>query len=372
MEEKANETAAEVTPKQGKKWKKLLLWAVFILANVGAVLFALLSDIPKAGGEAAETAAKILSENWHYLLLALAGVAGYFLFRTLTHLVMMRFLTGKSRFGLCLSVTVLGKYYDYITPLATGGQPFQIYYLRKKDIPEGAAISLPLAEYTISRFAFVVLSLAAIILNAANVFGTGAMITGLMLAATIVGIVLNCAFPALIIVFLFSRTFCSKLIKFVVGVLKVLRLTKKPDKLYDRIMSSLEKTIQSVRAVAKRKRIIYCFAFALLSHLAMCSIAYFCLKAFGYEGGAWFGEWAYVVIMCLFVYNSVTFIPTPGTSGAADLSFYWLFGAALAAGTGAFAMLTWRFISYYLFIAFGLVQMLIIAVRKKRAGEQQV
>jgi len=358
-----------------KKLRKILIWSIFILIAAGAIFYALYSDLSNSEADFKDVG-KMVGSNWYFFLYALAAFCGYILFRAMTHAVMMRFLTKKIRPGVCLSVTVLGRYYDNITPFATGGQPFQIQYLKQKGIDEGPAITLPLAEYSISRFAFLFLSITALILNAANVFGTNAAadIHGALFAAIIVGMALNLCFPALILLFCFSRRFCERLIRFIVKVMRFFRLTKRPDALYKKIMSGLEENIRCIRAIAKRKRLIWCFLFAIAAHLAMSSVAYFSIKAFGGSASATgLEEWAYIVILSLFVVNSVAFIPTPGSSGAADMSFRWLFTACvtLSIGTGAFAMLTWRFFSFYMFIIVGFVQFTAIQInrrRKKRLG----
>ena len=57
--------------------------------------------------------------------------------------------------------------------------------------------------------------------------------------------------------------------------------------------------------------------------------------------------------MCLYVYASVTIVPTPGNAGAAEGSFYLLFDQLDTSGV-FWAMLIWRFLCYYLFILMGL------------------
>ena len=60
---------------------------------------------------------------------------------------------------------------------------------------------------------------------------------------------------------------------------------------------------------------------------------------------------------------SVSFIPTPGNSGAADLSFYVLFAVGLPAGFAFPAMVVWRLISFYSYIIIGFI----FATLKKRS-----
>jgi uncharacterized protein (TIRG00374 family) len=91
--------------------------------------------------------------------------------------------------------------------------------------------------------------------------------------------------------------------------------------------------------------------------ICSCSIAFFTLKFFGFDLlNAITGlEWILVVQICFLLYSAISFIPTPGNSGAADLSFFWLFSAGLSGGFAFPAMMTWRILSYYSFIIIGFI-----------------
>ena len=51
--------------------------------------------------------------------------------------------------------------------------------------------------------------------------------------------------------------------------------------------------------------------------------------------------------------SAISFIPTPGNSGAADLSFFLLFEAVLVSGLAFPAMVVWRLFSFYSTIIIG-------------------
>ncbi len=350
-----------------KKIRKILLIVLFIIINVGVIIYTILGDFSNSDSISIKDVLKIFKDNWYYLLYAVFCFLAYILCRSLTYMIMMKSTTGKFNFGLCLAVVVQGKYYDSITPFATGGQPFQIYYLQKKNLPGGVAISLPLGEYIINSFSFVLLSIIAVILNFTNLFDTSAFISNGILIIAIAGIFFNCLFPVIFLIFCISEKACQKLIKVVVGFLKLCRLTKKPDELYQKIIFKLEQNSQCIKEMALKKRIIVCFIFAILSNLALCSIVFFSLKTFSYNNDSNFiTEWLHVLILAFFIHNASAIMPTPGNAGAADLSFYWLFNTSLVVGTAAAAMLTWRFISYYLFIIAGLILIIASSFKKRK------
>jgi uncharacterized protein (TIRG00374 family) len=96
---------------------------------------------------------------------------------------------------------------------------------------------------------------------------------------------------------------------------------------------------------------------SFFEQLALISTAYFALKTFGFdlpENG--FHEWVMICQLSFILLAAVSFIPTPGNSGAADLSFYALFSACITTAGMAFtSMLLWRFLCFYSFIILGFV-----------------
>jgi hypothetical protein len=103
--------------------------------------------------------------------------------------------------------------------------------------------------------------------------------------------------------------------------------------------------------------LISCFIISALETIALSSIAFFTLKFFGLSipGETFMSEWVQVVLICLILYNAISFIPTPGNSGAADLSFYALFQKNLMVGLAFPAMVSWRILSFYAFIVVGFI-----------------
>ena len=118
---------------------------------------------------------------------------------------------------------------------------------------------------------------------------------------------------------------------------------------------------QSLAALSKTKGLlIMVFIFSMAYQICMCSIPYFVLKAFG-AGNAFID----IFFMCVYTYAAVTYIPTPGNAGAAEGTFYALF-KTLKSGNIFWAMLIWRFLSYYMFLVTGVGIYVYNFVKNKR------
>ena len=141
-------------------------------------------------------------------------------------------------------------------------------------------------------------------------------------------------------------------------------------------MTTLENNAKCLKQMASRPLVfITTFLLSVGEQLALCSIAYFTLRSFGFDWVSHnFMEWAQVVQLCIILYAAISFIPTPGNAGAADLSFYLLFDTGLMIGANkigglAFpAMMLWRILSFYSFIIVGFV---FTSVNRKKYKSKQ-
>ena len=351
------------------KWKKRLFWTVLIVLIVGVLALTLYNDL-RNPAELSATMYHAFRKYWWFLLLAAVCMALVFVARALKYSIMMHFFTGKARFLICVNTVIIGRFYDCITPVATGGQPFQIRYLQKKGIPDGATISMPAVEYIVSRLSTVFLSILAVVLCAFtpignSIFGENIEAMIAIYIAASFGILVNLGLPVLLFLSLFSRKVCSKVTRFVVNIAKFFRLTKDADKLYNNAMVKLEKNIECMKLILRKKRLMLLFVFSIGAKIALASVGYFAIKAFGWnsvetpEAISYGWGWVDITVINILIQSAVTWFPTPGNAGAAEGWFYVVFNRAIP-GAGAIAMLIWRFLTYYSTIILGFfVQMLI-------------
>ena len=322
--------------------KRIILTIIFVLVNIGVIVVTAIVELSKNASAAQEI--PFLGLDFRYLLAAVLCVVIFYGAETSKHLLMMRYLLGKSDFKTAFQVTVIGKYYDNVTPLGAGGQPFQIYYLGKRGLPKGAAASMPILAFITSNFGFVILALLVFIVN------PGASGSTVISVSAWVGLVFYSAVPLTIIIFTVAPKFSETIIGFFILVLSKIRLIKDYEKSKEATFKALGEYRDVIRSIVNRKGLPVLGLLLLLSivyHVALCLMPHYVLRAFG-GAATWFQSFCITVN----IYAAITFIPTPGNAGAAEGTFYALFSVL----TGAYlfwAMLVWRFFCYYLFIIMG-------------------
>ena len=319
----------------------------------------------------------ILKVGWIFLLAAFFSLFLCYLFKALKLSVLCKSLTGRFHFITCFETGIIGHYYNCVTPLAVGGQPFEIYHLSKHGIHGGVASSLPIATYSLNQFAFVIFGIVSLALFKNNKLGIESKIyysfppTFKVLA--IIGLSFCMLLPILVILFSLLPKFGAKIVHFVMFIGGKLRIIKKPKETEYKTVKNIIHNSQCLKKIFSRPlAATACFLLSLLEQVASVSIAYFSLKTFGFgtlsaKSVPPLLEWAQIAQLVTLLNFAVSFIPTPGNSGAADLSFYLLFSSSLAAGMSFPAMSVWRLLAFYSYIIIGFI----FATLKKRADKRK-
>ena len=375
----------DAVTKRQKFFKRLMTW-LFIVIVAGVLAWTAYNDFfsEKKQLPPREYWAEIFSTRWYYIILAILSLALCYALKATKHSLISFSLTGKWRYGVCLGTSVIGLYYNYVTPLAVGGQPFEIYNLTKNGYSGGEASSMTISAFILHQIAFVIcgfVSLGLFIGNALDIpENMVAAIPRIISIIATVGLLLAFSVPLFVILFSFNSKVGEKLVTFVFFLGKKLKIVKNPAASKTKTLRSLTTNANCLKKLATNP-VVFALDFLMSfgEHLSLCSIAYFTLKFFGFDWSSrtGFTEWLQVVQLCFILYAAISFIPTPGNSGAADLSFYLLFDTGLGlSGTNVYgglafpAMIVWRFLSFYSFIIIGFIYTAIARKRKQKTIDE--
>lgn len=348
----------ETTRKKLSSNKKMLLSLLFLLVNIIIVIIVGVNEFKVSESEMSfSKAISIMWQQKGYLFLALACPFIMLLAEGFKFFLMIKVLSNKTMPGVSLKTAILGKYYDNITPLATGGQPFQIYYLKKHGIQTGVAGALPIISFFLSQLAFFVLSVFFFITK-------GSILDTVWLKVlAYVGLFFSIAMPLFLFVFSFFPLAFQKVINWVIKILTKMKIIRQPEVAKKKMEKIANDYSNSFKTISNSKWIfVVCFIISIIYQLALCSIPYFVIKAFGINA-----SWGEMFAYCCFIYAAVSFIPTPGNSGATEFSFATIFKTYLSSGYMFWGMIFWRFISYYSLLIIGLILIIFQTILKSKS-----
>ena len=119
--------------------------------------------------------------------------------------------------------------------------------------------------------------------------------------------------------------------------------------------------IKTVKKILKTRGLfLKTLVLSVAFNFLVSMIPFFVLTAFG--GNV---DFLPCFVTTVAVTSAVYFIPTPGNAGAAEGAFFIVF-SALSSGYVFWAMLIWRFFSYYIYIIMGPIIYFAMHLEKKR------
>ncbi len=328
--------AEQSVAKASSKKKKFLNLGFFIV-NIAVVAGILIYQL---NGQKFELIHGLKLNGWAIILL-LIFFGMTLLLETFTLSYLLKVSTGRWRFGISYKVFAIGKYYDSITPLSTGGQPFQITYLKNRGVPLHTALSVPLAKYLFQQIAWVLMGLVCLIVSSVD-----KSYNTLVSIASIIGFLLSFVMLSVVVFLCVCKTAGRKIVVKVLRLLYKMKIIKNYDKQYAKITKYIEDFQSVMQQFAKSpKDFIIMTLTSIFRILFYYSMPYFIFSMMmGFDGSLFIK----FMVMSFLVDLASSFFPLPGGTGMNEISFSAMFSPIFKNNLMTFwALLLWRFFSYY-------------------------
>ncbi|MCH5353284.1 MAG: flippase-like domain-containing protein [Acutalibacter sp.] len=360
MADQKNRTGGLPTaPEQENKKRKIPWGMLYILVTVIAlVLFGVFN---REFGNVFRTLSNLAPG---FLLLAVVITVFYFVFEGGIIRLLMRSQNFPMRWGSALKISLIGIYYSYITPSATGGQPMQSAYLRRDKIPVGISAAVLIIKFFCFQCAFVLCSLLSFIF----MYDKLTLENPAIIPFIILGLIVNGGsiifFPSL-----FIKPVLHNICRFAKWLVKKMRFLGRFH-LMDSI-DRFEADFGSYRENFREKRgsVLWGILLSIPQFILQMSVIYFVFRAFGYHD---IGYWEVFAVQSL-LQVSVSFMPMPGASGAQEIGFSAFFRNYFAKDDLYSAVMVWRFFTYYLVVIAGALLVVVdqfLYGRRKKAEQE--
>lgn len=281
-----------------------------------------------------------------YLLMAVGCMLVYWLMESVALHTVAKEVHPQQKFKSSVIVSMIGQYFNCITPFSSGGQPIQAYYLVRFGVPLGSALTALLSKFIVYQAVLTIYSAVILIFRIGYVVETNA----LMLPLVIVGFIVNTAVIAGLLMLAFFRKPTVKIAHFVIRLLGKLHIVKDVDKRIEYIDQEMEMYYKNFQFIKKRPVLILKMClYTVIQLTVFLAISYVIFLAFGLKG------WDFLTIISCqaFVLMISAFVPLPGALGAAEGSYVLFFGRIFE-GFVNLSTVIWRFLTFYLAIIVGM------------------
>lgn len=247
-------------------------------------------------------------------------------------------------------------FFHAITPFAVGGQPYEIYSLKKSKLKITEATNVSIVNFIVYQIALVLLGIIAIVYNHHFVLLKE---NDLLKNLVVIGFLVN----FIVIVALFLLT-CTKkinkiLMKFIIKVLNKIHIVKNKDEKIKQFNEYLNEFHQGAKILLQDKKLFIKLIFVhfiglISSYLIPLTLAY-AMEISSYTG-------IEAIVLSSYVMLIGAFVPIPGGTGGLEYGFMTFYGSFIKGSKLNAIMLLWRFITYYFAMILGAI---LLGIRKK-------
>lgn len=312
----------------------VMMWLTYRLLFSGQELSEIIEDLRDADGR--------------WLALGLVLVFCFVAGESCIIRYMLRVCKQKISFASCLKYSFIGFFFSYITPSSSGGQPAQMYYMKKDGVKIGFSTLIMLLVTIAYKSVLVILGSLLMVFNF-NAVRTYGDRLGWLLA---LGFVLNCAFITGLVLIVVRPLWAKRAGIAILNKLTDWRLIKEKnhEKWLDKINRVCD-TYVMASTYFKENRVIVAkvFVMTLAQRLCLFAVTWIVYKAYGLHGVSAFD----IVTMQVMIAIAVEMLPLPGAAGITEASFLMVFEGIFGAELVKPALLLSRGLSFYAVLIVG-------------------
>lgn len=290
----------------------------------------------------------IFSFDIRWLVFAVILMFTYWFLKSLVLYYCTRKFDSKYTLKKSIKLLLDTQFFNAVTPFSTGGQPYQVYRLKKQGISLEQGTNIVIQDFIVYQIALITLGTIAVITNnALGFFHNDDLLKKLVL----IGYLINLFVIIGLFVVAFNKKGNRVILNMFIKVGAKFKLIKDKDKFLNR--SSEIITNFHNNAVVLMKSKWHFIKIILLNFVALC-----CLYLIPFTLIVGLGENInpfIAIVTSAYVMLIGSFVPIPGGSGGLEFGFVRFFGFFIGGAKLSSIMIVWRLITYYLGLIVGAI-----------------
>lgn len=354
LDEELSKQNVEVEEPKKKKYGWVGMILLLAVIGLGIYLMFKITEILPGGG-IKEIGPVIANMDYRYFLVSIAFAIAIPLLVMVEYALVNHALTRKISPKAIAKTTFVGKYYDFITPFSTGGQPMQIHTLHKHGYDGATSSAIILIRYSVNIICWLLVGLGLMIAGFCfGVLNNPELVGGsrtFLLVAGIIGICINLLLPLSVLTFVVFPRFANGSTKLFIKIGAKLHIVKDPVKSFEKAYKTVHDFRMCFRTISKKPvHFILLVLVSIIEYIITFALPFFVIMSL--KQVPWSNLFD-VSVLNVFSTFAVSFIPTPGNAGGMEISSALAF-QAVASDVSVYAVLIWRFFTYYIYILIGI------------------
>ena len=314
--------------------KKALFNVSFLLVVFGLTVYGVFH-----GEDIGAMAEAIRSSQIKWLIPGVCLVVFFIWGESIIIWYMMRSFGIRLKKRICFLFSSVGFFFSCITPSASGGQPMQIYYMKKEKIPIPVSTVILMVVTITYKLVLVVIGLGILI------FGRGFLHRYLegILPVYYLGLTLNVFCVAFMTILVFHPVMAEDMLLKGMDLLERMRLMKRKEARRQKLKDSMEVYRETAAYLKEHKKVLFhVIVLTFLQRIALFSVTWFVYLAFRMHGTSFLN----VILLQAVISVAVDMLPLPGGMGISETLFLNIF-ATVFPGVLLPAMVLSRGLGYY-------------------------
>lgn len=369
--------------KKHPKLKFLLYFWVIIIATAIALFLSLYQDFDGV-------VASLMKADWRYLLLILAIVLFTYCVDGFIIFIFARLYTRKYKYHQGVATSFIGAFYSAVTPGASGGQPMQVYTMKKQGVETSNGASIMVMGFIVYQVALIVIGIFSLVFSAGSLISTigsfeisfgDSTLSIPAIPLTIAGFVLNVMVILGLFLMSYSHKFHNLIMHYGIDFLAKLKILKKPEETRESLRIQVENFKIELRRLFSNIPILLvvflCYSIILILRFSIPFFAGLALDGYGFRmnldgtlitqtitdasgniigyepvlstGGPDFLSFWQSVFLSAYHQMTTGLIPLPGSAGVSEYFFNLMYEKYFVSQqvTSA-AQIIWRFSTFHL------------------------
>lgn len=256
----------------------------------------------------------IKSVNIKFVIIAILCMCCFILSEGINIARTLKLLGCKVSIINSIKYALVGFFFSSVTPSASGGDPMQLYYMKKDGLPIGHSALALLTEFSSFQFVTVIMALIGFATNYKFIENSVGNIKYLLL----IGVTINAAILVIILLTIFSNKLIHKLLNFVCKILEKLHY-KKVENFREKCLEQIQEYKSGGKLLRNNKKVLFKIVSTTIIQITLFhSIPYIIYLAFGLNGANYLQFLALQAVL----YISVSSIPLPGAVGASEVRIH--------------------------------------------------
>lgn len=281
----------------------------------------------------------IQNADIRYWLLAILCVVFFIGSESVIIFYMMHSIKQKMRMVHCLLYSFIGFFFSCITPAATGGQPAQIYYMRKDKIPVAVSTLVLMIVTVTYKMVLVIVGVAVLVIRPGEIMQYLQPVIGWCY----LGLILNALCVWFMMLLIFHPTLAKTILTKIFKALNRIHVIKRLDHYLEKVERAMQQ-YQDVSVYFGTHRLVVwnVLVLTIIQRCVMFYVTYLTYLSFGLHGTGM------VTIVALqgMISVAVEMLPLPGGMGISEKLFLVMF-APICGSVTLPAMIVSRGLSFY-------------------------